>query len=376
MMKKIGVLVMCLLIAFAFASVTHVDAAQTSKIIIDSNGNITPATAFIHRDGGIYTLTADLSRTSIIVEANGIIIDGAGHVLEGSESKNGLTALNLTAANVTVQNLQVRNWEVGILGAWNNNTITNSTLTDNNKGIAVYGNDYVIRQNAIVNCSTGLFIDGGAVRPQGDNNLIIQNRITGNSVAFDVLNSDGTTVKENEVADNGCILMLNTDTKNTQFFGNNFINYMQVLRIPFGGPTVEGVPTFSPAGNWDNGTIGNYWSDYQTKYPQATEAGHSGIGNTPYVIENTIPFSRTYENGTFISGTATLGTAVDNYPLIAPASISTTPSSAPPNPAPSVPEFPAWTILVAVLLAVYSVAMLALKYPASSSRQLKKQAVN
>jgi hypothetical protein len=36
---------------------------------------------------------------------------------------------------------------------------------------------------------------------------------------------------------------------------------------------------------WDNDYVGNYWSDYQTKYPNATEVDNSGIGDTPYVID-------------------------------------------------------------------------------------------
>jgi hypothetical protein len=34
----------------------------------------------------------------------------------------------------------------------------------------------------------------------------------------------------------------------------------------------------------DNGQVGNYWSDYQTNYPNASEIDNSGIWNTPYVI--------------------------------------------------------------------------------------------
>jgi hypothetical protein len=50
---------------------------------------------------------------------------------------------------------------------------------------------------------------------------------------------------------------------------------------------------------WDNGypSGGNYWRDYQTRYPNATEIDSSGIWNTPYVID---------ANNT------------DRYPLMAP----------------------------------------------------------
>jgi len=36
---------------------------------------------------------------------------------------------------------------------------------------------------------------------------------------------------------------------------------------------------------WDNGKIGTYWSDYQSKYPNAAEINKSGIGNMPYAID-------------------------------------------------------------------------------------------
>ncbi len=34
-------------------------------------------------------------------------------------------------------------------------------------------------------------------------------------------------------------------------------------------------------------TVGNFWSDYKLRYPNATEIDNSGIGNTPYFI-NTV----------------------------------------------------------------------------------------
>jgi hypothetical protein len=45
------------------------------------------------------------------------------------------------------------------------------------------------------------------------------------------------------------------------------------------------VVTDGLANVWDNGSSGNYWSDYVTKYPNATQVDSSGIWNTPYVID-------------------------------------------------------------------------------------------
>jgi hypothetical protein len=67
--------------------------------------------------------------------------------------------------------------------------------------------------------------------------------------------------------------------------------------------------------------VGNYWSDYLTKYPNATQIDNSSVWNTPYVID---------ANNT------------DYYPLVAPYAV--------------VPEFPSSLILplflIATLLAV------------------------
>jgi hypothetical protein len=64
-------------------------------------------------------------------------------------------------------------------------------------------------------------------------------------------------------------------SKNNTLFHNNFINNNnQVDTANYGMYT-----------KWDNGypSGGNYWSDYQTLYPGASEIDNSGIWNTPYV---------------------------------------------------------------------------------------------
>lgn len=48
---------------------------------------------------------------------------------------------------------------------------------------------------------------------------------------------------------------------------------------------------------WDDGGEGNYWSDHTSRYPNASEVGNTGVGDTPYFIN---------ENN------------MDRYPLMSP----------------------------------------------------------
>jgi hypothetical protein len=123
-------------------------------------------------------------------------------------------------------------------------------------------------------------------------------------------------------------------------------------------------PEIFPAGQWDNGTVGNYWSDYLKVYPNASQIGHSGIGDTPYLIQDTTTYQIEDANGTIETGIAVLGTAIDHFPLLNPVPLekpATQPTPTPtaistPTPSPEVPEFPTWIILP--LLAVTSTVVL------------------
>jgi hypothetical protein len=105
-------------------------------------------------------------------------------------------------------------------------------------------------------------------------------------------------------------------TWNNLFFENNFLaNNYQV-----GG--------WSSRNIWDNGTIGNYWSNYN-----GTDENSDGIGDTPYSFDTLIRYP----------GTQDPITNYDNFPLMEPFNIDV------------IPEFPALTILLLVLIATFFV---------------------
>jgi hypothetical protein len=87
----------------------------------------------------------------------------------------------------------------------------------------------------------------------------------------------------------------------------------------------------------------NYWSDYSTKYPNATEVGQSGVGNQPYVYYS-LPDGT---NGTIVYQ--------DNYPLMKPVTIPLEDSNPSSTSASPVPEL-SWLVILPLLLSVFCVA--------------------
>ena len=121
---------------------------------------------------------------------------------------------------------------------------------------------------------------------------------------------------------------------NTVFHNNFFNNIAQIKNSPNSNDSL-----IIPAGSYDNGKEGNYWSDYN-----GTDANNDGIGDSPYVID---PFR------------------TDNYPLIAPFDIENNVKGVP-SPTPSIrpndeimsPETPIIIAAIAVVSAVAVVSLL------------------
>jgi len=370
------VLILVILISSCIIAVQPVKAQSLAGIIINADGSVTPSSPAIQMAENTCIITANLN-SSITVERGNIVVDGANHTLQGPGISQNTIAITLMASNVTVENLHVTGWKAGVYGAFNNNTITNNVFAGNYQAVSIYADDYVVSENSISGSSdAAILIDTGATRPQGDDNLITQNQLTSNNWALDILNSNGTTIAQNNVTNNAVALVLGTLSANVNsagfqlLYSNNFINNTQILYVPIGVPFMQDVVPLSPAGQWDYGSIGNYWSDYLSRYSNATEIDHSGIGDTPYAIIDSTTYSDDYANGTAITGTAILGTAIDRYPLMVPFYASTvtnpkqasSPSPSPSHsPSPTIPEFPSVIIGIAIVMTVSAALMVYIK---------------
>jgi parallel beta-helix repeat protein len=241
-------------------------AKAAGTIYIRTEGNVEPPSAPILNVGNVYyTFTADIS-DSILVQRDNIMVDGAGHTLQGAGTGKGLWCLEVS--NVTITNLTIRQFSYGIYADYSeNNSIYSNTITNNTQAIHFTECEYSnISANSVTNNTEGIYFYAS------DSNSILANSITNNSdgIRFDS-GSDGNSISANNITANGgygIALWLSCDSN--KIWHNNFmINTQQA---------------HSDANNiWDDGypSGGNYWSDYT-----GTDNNGNGIGDTPYIIDS------------------------------------------------------------------------------------------
>jgi parallel beta-helix repeat protein len=309
-------LILTLIFALLFSAVAgnqfinSTTAQNYTEIIIKADGSVDPVGAPIQRDGDIYTLTGDAN--AITVRRN-MTLDGKGHTLSST-----LTLTN--ANNVTIKNfiITINSYfdEDILLNNCSSITISNNILTGSpperesrvlSSGIVVWGGSLnVITGNLIIGNSRGIDFESTT-----SNNRVFGNNITGNSRGLWIYSSENNGIFNNSFDKN---------VVNVFITGETVIRWGETVVLPL-------MNTF------DNGTTGNYWSNYN-----GTDNNCDGIGDIPYIID---------ENNR------------DNHPLMMADELSLTPSLFPsPEPALKVEPFPT-TIVIGSVIAAAVVALVA-----------------
>jgi len=309
------------------------------------------------------------SNYNIIVENNITANKGHGIWLSGYSNHNSISGNNITSnkylgiflVSSSYNNIVGNNIRANKLdGIWpngfsNNNSISENNITENHNGIYIYGssNNNVNENNITENNGDGISLEsssknnisGNSVTENkgngiyfydSPNNNIDRNNVTNNAFSgITLIRSSFNNVSRSNIA-NSWIGIIFESSSNNNMVGNkitasewsgiwlNSSSNNCIYQNDFVGNTRQ---VYDPSwdhpekpfsiNTWDDGYPcgGNYWSDYEQRYPNATEMDDSDIWDTPYVIDSN---------------------NIDNYPIV--------------------PEFPSFLILplfmIATLLAV------------------------
>jgi len=152
----------------------------------------------------------------------------------------------------------------------NHNNMSENNVTSNKWGIKLrHSSNNTIHGNNLANNDYGILLSSSS------NNSISENEVRANNIdGIKLSNSSNNIISRNTVAYNLYGIYFPTSSSDNVIYHNDFIN------------NTNQVSKSSSVNAWDNGTEGNYWSDYEENYPDAKELNDSGIWDTPYVIDD------------------------------------------------------------------------------------------
>jgi parallel beta-helix repeat protein len=230
----------------------------------------------------------------VLVKCKNIIVENL------NLSKNPVEIILVSTVNSKVTNNSVEATDYVIFVHNSSaNTIADNLVLKGGIGIFLHSSfQNEVSGNSVTDSSSGITLEFST------ENIIDGNIVLGGFIGIRLDGSNENTVRKNVVKDcEQLALSFWRNASQNLFYLNSLINNTRNVQ--------ESRPEFQafPINIWDNGTVGNYWGDYN-----GTDSDGDGIGDIPYIID---------ENNQ------------DNYPLAEPHAI---------------PEFPSWLILPLFLI--------------------------
>lgn len=264
-----------------FSGYYRVEASDVVFIHIKEDGTVDPSTSLISRNGDLYTLTNRVNVTSdydigILIERDHIVFDGAHFALERESGfVDGIKILS--ADNVTIKNLTIDGFmdAISLDGSRECKIINNNITGLFCISISDYSSGNYVAENYIIDGGIGVLITSSYSNTVIENNIISN----GNGIMLES-HSYNNSILQNNITDNNTGVYLreigSLTPSNNHIYHNNFMNNAIQVEAPLD----------SANNYWDNGTFGgNFWSDYNLRYPEANEQDDTGIWDTDYFID-------------------------------------------------------------------------------------------
>lgn len=233
---------------------------------------------------GVYYENVIINKTINLkgVNKQNTIIDGGG---------NG-TVINITADRVNVKGFTIQNsgyQQSGMLVISHYNSINWNTIDNNWYGVLIwYSSHNSIAGNTFRKNEFGILVSSSLY------NNLNWNIIDNNENGIDMWSSSYNTIKGNKITNNIETGMLIGHSSYNNIFWNNIenCNLSMYLWTHSDNNIIYQNNFFNNKLNaddkctnfWDNGQKGNYWDDYQDKYPNADQIWVQGIWDMPYDI--------------------------------------------------------------------------------------------
>ena len=288
-------------------------SASTPAVPITSCTNITQP-GYYYLESDIINASTDASSGCINIFASDVVLDGRGHVIEGTEGAEGAGLYAYNVSRLRIKNLSIRGFMAGIMfSRVSSSLIESSTIS----GIRMYGVGIVLESSSgntlsennisgnpwgvVLGASSGNSISDNII--SGNNqwgvwlaegsssNIISGNTITGNwgGVLLFFFAASNNTLSGNIISGNRVGVLI--DSNNSLIY-NNLFNNTQNVQFAFSSPYYSNAwNTTKRAGtNIVGGSYigGNYWgSPSGDGYSDTcTDSDGDGICDSPYVLSN------------------------------------------------------------------------------------------
>jgi len=221
---------------------------------------------------------SQISNIQISNTSKGIILNFCKNVSISSNNitnclENGILLHNSSDNKIRYNNISSNDYGIYLDFFVNiNNDISNNNLTRNINGFMSYSGS-----NSIVNNSITENIDIGVIY-YGTYANISQNNFTDNYIGLYLYCTGHSDILLNNISNNEYGIAFDSNTTENNIYFNNLINNSE-SNVYFYSSYFE-----TCNNSWDNETTGNYWGDYQDRYPTANKTNNDTIWNIPYEL--------------------------------------------------------------------------------------------